>query len=319
MPDFDHREKKLEEAIEYYLTTEGGYIKGSASSYDKERALEPQTLLTFIKNTQPKEWERYQTIYGSGSDKALVERFCKEVRQVGFIHALRQGITDRGIKFRLAFFKPETGLNEQTSWLYEQNILSCTRQVHYSSRNNNSLDMVLFLNGIPIVTLELKDQLSGQDVSDAIKQYKYDRSPTEPIFDFPNRALVYFAVDLQEVYMTTRLEGGNTYFLPFNQGSGGAGNVGGAGNPVREDTFTIAYLWENVLYKDRLLEILQKFIHLKKETKKDEAGRKTEKKSIIFPRYHQLDVVRKLLSDVKECGSGRNYLVQHSAGKCPTK
>lgn len=314
MPDFDHREKKLEEAIEYYLTTEGGYIKNGVNSFDKELALEPHTLLTFIRDTQPKEWGKYQTIYGYGSDKAFIDRFCKEVRQVGLIHVLRQGITDRGIKFRLAFFKPETGLNEQSLRLYEQNILSCTRQLHYSSRNNNSLDMVLFLNGIPIVTLELKDQFSGQDVNNAIEQYKHDRSPAEAIFDFPNRALVHFAVDLKEVYMTTHLESGNTYFLPFNQGLGGAGNVGGAGNPAQEDNFAIAYLWKNTLYKDRLMEILQKFVHLEKKTKKDKLGKKTERKSIIFPRYHQLDVVRKLISDVKGNGSGTNYLIQHSAG-----
>jgi len=314
MPDFDHKEKKLEEAIEHYLNEYGGYIKGDEISFDKDLALEPQTLLSFIGTTQPKEWTRYQTIYGSGSEKALIDRFCKEVRQVGLIHTLRQGITDRGIKFRLAFFKPETDLNEQTLELYKQNILSCTRQLHYSNRNNNSLDMVLFLNGIPIVTMELKDQFTGQNVSNAINQYKYDRSPTEAIFDFPNRALVHFTVDLKEVYMTTRLESGNTYFLPFNQGSGGAGNVGGAGNPAREDNFAIAYLWENTLYKDRIMEILQKFVHLEKKTEKDKSGKKTEKKSIIFPRYHQLDVVRKLLLNVKETGAGRNYLIQHSAG-----
>ena len=314
MTDFDHREKKLEEAIEHFLTTDGGYIKGSSNSFDKELSIETNTLLTFIKNTQPKEWDKYLAIYGSGSDKAFIDRFCKVVRQVGLIHALRQGIVDRGIKFRLAFFKPETGLNEQTVKLYEQNVLSCTRQLFYSNRNKNSLDMVLFLNGIPIVTMELKDQFSGQDVTDAIKQYQYDRSPTEAIFDFPNRALVHFAVDLKEVYMTTRLESGNTYFLPFNQGLGGAGNVGGAGNPTREDNFAVAYLWENVLYKDSLMEILQKFVHLEKTTKKDKSGKKTEKKSIIFPRYHQLDVVRKLLLDVKVNGSGKNYLTQHSAG-----
>ncbi len=314
MPDFDHKEKKLEEAIEHYLITEGGYVKGNAGAFDRELALDTDTLLSFIKTTQPKEWSKYQTIYGAGSERAFIERFCKEVKQSGLIRILRKGITDRGIKFRTTFFKPETKLNEQTIKLYEQNILSCIRQLHYSSRNNNSLDMVLFLNGIPIITMELKDQFTGQDVSDAQNQYKYDRSPAELIFDFPNRALVHFTVDLQEVYMTTRLEGGNTYFLPFNQGSCGAGNVGGAGNPTAEDNFAIAYLWENVLYKDRLMEILQKFIHLEKKTKKDKSGKVTEKKSIIFPRYHQLDVVRKLLEDVKDHGPGKNYLIQHSAG-----
>jgi type I restriction enzyme R subunit len=312
--DFDHKEKKLEEAIEHFLTTEGGYVKGELYAYDKEHALEPATLLAFIKETQPKAWAKYETIFGIASDKSFLTRFSKEVSQVGIIQALRQGIKDHGITFRLAYFKPETGLNPEATELYEKNILTCTRQVHYSTRNNNSLDIVLFLNGIPLATLELKDQFSGQDVHNAIKQYKYDRSPVEPIFDFPNRTIVHFAVDLNQVYMTTKLEGGNTYFLPFNQGSGGAGKVGGAGNPAREDNFAIAYLWENTLYKDRFLEILQKFVHLEKKTTKDKAGNKTEKKTIIFPRYHQLDVVRRLLKDVKENGSGKNYLIQHSAG-----
>ena len=314
MPDFDHREKKLEEAIEYYLTTFGGYAKGDPSEFEKDIALDVGTLINFVQTTQPKEWERYHVAYGGGCEKAFIDRFCKEVKQVGLIHALRQGITDRGIKFRLAYFKPETGLNEKTLALYEQNVLTCTRQLHYSGRNNNSLDMVLFLNGIPVVTMELKDQFSGQDVEIAIKQYMYDRSPAEAIFEFPNRALVHFAVDLKDVYMTTKLEGGNTTFLPFNQGKGGAGNIGGAGNPARDDNYAVAYLWETVLYKDSLLEILQKFIHLDTKTKKDKQGKKTEKKNIIFPRYHQLDVVHKILTDVKQNGSGKNYLVQHSAG-----
>jgi type I restriction enzyme R subunit len=301
--EFNHREVKLEEAIEHFLTLEGGYLKGDPSSYNKELALDTKTLLSFIQATQPKEWKRYGDIYGYSAEKAFLDRFCKEVRQLGLIRILRQGITDRGIKFRLAFFRPETGLNEETQELYEKNILTCTRQLHYSTRNNNSLDMVLFLNGIPIITLELKDQFTGQDVNNAIEQYKYDRNPSEPLFEFPNRALVHFAVDLKEVYMSTHLEGANTYFLPFNQGRGGAGNIGGAGNPPREDNFTIAYLWEHVLYKDRLMEILQKFIHQEKKSN-----------SIIFPRYHQLDVVRKILNKVKEHGAGRNYLIQHSAG-----
>ena len=313
MSDFDHKEKKLEEAIEYYLTTEGGYVKGDGSAFNRERALDTDTLMNFIKTTQPKDWNKYINISSKG-EKDFIDRLCKEIRQVGIIQALRQGITDHGTKFRLAFFKPETGLNPETLKLYEQNVLTCTRQLHYSTQNNNSLDMVLFLNGIPIVTMELKDQFSGQDVQNAIKQYKYDRSPGEPIFDFPNRALVHFAVDLKEVYMTTRLEKGGTYFLPFNQGRGGAGNIGGAGNPAIYGNFSIAYLWENVLYKDRLMEILQKFVHLEKIDAKDKSGKNIVQKNIIFPRYHQLDVVRRLLQDVKTNGSGSNYLIQHSAG-----
>lgn len=312
MSDFDHKEKKLEEAIEYFLITYGGYTKGGGGSYDKKMALDPYLLLLFIRDTQPKKWAQYQAIFGDKSDQSFLQRVCKEIRQVGIIQALRQGIIDHGIKFRLAYFKPETGLNDDTIKLYDKNILTCTRQLHYSPSNNNSLDMVLFLNGIPIITMELKDQFSGQNVDHAVKQYKYDRNPAEPIFEFPTRTLVHFAVDLSDVQMTTRLQGGKSYFLPFNQGSGGAGNVGGAGNPVNDSDYAISYLWENVLYKDRLLEILQKFVHLKKGDEK--GGKKLENRSIIFPRYHQLDVVRKLLADVKEYGAGRNYLIQHSAG-----
>ena len=181
------------------------------------------------------------------------------------------------------------------------------RQFHYSpSDTQNTIDIVLLLNGIPIAALELKDEFSGQNVDDAIYQYKKDRDPRDPIFAFNQRLLVYFALDLAQVFMTTQLAGAATYFLPFNQGSNGAGEVGGKGNPPNPDNFMTAYLWENVLRKDRLMEILQKYIHL--DVKKD--GRK----SIIFPRYHQLDVVTKLLADVKANGTGKNYLIQHSAG-----
>jgi len=315
MPDFDYRELKLEEAIEYYLCTEGGYIKGDPTKYNREVALDVDTLISFIKSTQPKSWEKYQVIYGVNSEKAFIDRFCKEVRQVGLLKALRQGITDRGIRFRLVYWKPETNINEETVRLYEQNILHCTRQLHYSLSNENSIDMVLFINGIPVVTMELKNQFTGQTLEDAMDQYRTKRSPADPIFDFRNRALVNFCVDLYEVMMTTRLMGDKTYFLPFNQGSNGAGNVGGKGNPSRDDNYTTAYLWENVLKKDKLLEILHKYMHLAKETVIDKkTGEKSLKETLIFPRYHQLDIVTKLLANVKENGPGKNYLIQHSAG-----
>ena len=312
--DFNYKEIKLEEAIEHFLTTEGGYIKDDGRGFDRMLALDVSTLIRFVETTQPKEWGKYQTIYGASSTKAFVDRLCKEVRQSGIIKILRQGIIDRGIKFRLAFFKPETNINEETVKLYAQNILTCVRQLHFSVTSEKSLDMVLFMNGIPIVTLELKNQFTNQTVEDAKEQYMSDRSASEPIFEFRNRVLVHFAVDLNDVYMTTKLSGSDTYFLPFNQGSQGAGNVGGAGNPASEDNFPTAYLWEKVLKKDTILEILHKYLHLEKKEDKDKNGKKTIKESIIFPRYHQLDVVNKLLFDVKTNGSGKNYLIQHSAG-----
>lgn len=311
MSDFDVKEKRFEQDIEEYLITKGGYIKGSSKNFNRELALDTNTFISFIKNSQPKTWERYEKIYGSDSEKQVVDRFCREVKMVGLLRVLRQGFTDRGIKFKVVFWKPETSINPTTIEQYNSNILHCTRQLYYSLINKNSIDIVLFLNGIPVVSMELKCQFTGQNTSNAIEQYKFDRSGKESLFTFKERILVHFAVDLSRVYMTTRLEGEKTYFLPFNQGSNGAGNVGGQGNPINENGYDTSYLWETVLCKDRLLEILHKYLHLQIE--RNEKGEiKSEK--MIFPRFHQLDVVTKLLKDVKEKGSGHNYLIQHSAG-----
>lgn len=311
MPDFDYKEKRFEQDIEEYLTTKGGYEKGDPKAFDRKLALDVNTFVAFIKNSQPKAWERFERIYGAESEKQIVDRFCREVKMSGLLKVFRQGFTDRGIKFRAVFWKPETTINSTTMAQYNANILHCTRQLHYSLQNENSIDIVLFVNGIPVVSMELKCQFTGQDTSDAIRQYKFDRAGKDALFEFKNRVLVHFAVDLSNVYMTTKLEGKSTYFLPFNQGSNGAGNVGGKGNPVNPDGYDTAYLWEQVLCKDRLLEILHKYLHLQVE--RDENGN-VKSERMIFPRYHQLDVVTKLLADVKEHGSGRNYLIQHSAG-----
>lgn len=311
MPDFDYKEKRFEQDIEEYLTTKGGYIKGNPKVFDRSLALDVNTFVSFIKTSQPKAWERFEKIYGADSEKQIVDRFCREVKMVGLLKVFRQGFTDRGIKFRAVFWKPETTINPTAVAQYNANILHCTRQLHYSLHNENSIDIVLFINGIPVVSMELKCQFTGQNTDNAIKQYKFDRATKDTLFEFKNRVLVHFAVDLSNVYMTTRLEGANTFFLPFNQGSNGAGNVGGKGNPVNPDGYDTAYLWEQVLCKERLLEILHKYLHLQIEYD-DKGNVKSER--MIFPRFHQLDVVTKLLADVKENGSGRNYLIQHSAG-----
>ncbi len=315
MSDFDYREKRFEDDIEASLLTAGGYEKGASTAFDRALALDRGTFLRFLKASQPKEWERYEKLYGADSERQAVDRFCREVKMVGLLKVLRQGFTDRGVKFRAVFWKPETGLNEKSVAQYEANILHCTRQLHYSLSNENSIDIVLFLNGIPVVSMELKCQFTGQNTANAIAQYKFDRAGNDAIFEFKNRVLVHFAVDLENVYMTTRLMGDKTYFLPFNQGSNGAGSVGGRGNPTPEHGYATAYLWENVLKKERLLEILQKYLHLAKDVKENKAtGEKTTVETMIFPRYHQLDVVTKLLADVKANGSGQHYLIQHSAG-----
>lgn len=311
MSDFDVKEKRFEQDIEEYLTTQGGYIKGNPKFFDRELGLDKATFISFLKDSQPKTWERYEKIYGTDSEKQVIERFCREIKMVGLLRVLRQGFTDRGIKFRAVFWKPETSINATAVKQYESNILHCTRQLHYSLNNENSIDIVLFVNGIPIVSMELKCQFTGQSTANAIEQYIFDRAGKDAIFTFKERVLVHFAVDLSRVYMTTRLEGAKTYFLSFNQGSNGAGKVGGQGNPINEDGYDTAYLWESVLCKDRLLEILHKYLHLQIE-RDDNGDIKSER--MIFPRYHQLDVVTKLLEDVKENGSGKNYLIQHSAG-----
>lgn len=311
LSDFDYKEKRFEHDIEEYLTTKGGYEKGNSKSFDRKLALDVNTFTTFIKKSQPKQWERFEKIYGADSERQIIDRFCREVKMVGLLKVFRQGFTDRGIKFRAVFFKPETTINPLTMAQYNANILHCTRQLHYSLQNENSIDIVLFINGIPVVSMELKCQFTGQNTDNAIKQYKFDRATKDALFEFKKRVLVHFAVDLSNVYMTTKLEGANTYFLPFNQGSNGAGNVGGKGNPVNSDGYDTAYLWEQILIKDRLLEILHKYLHLQVE--RDEKGN-VKSERMIFPRYHQLDVVTKSLADVKKNGSGRNYLIQHSAG-----
>ena len=305
MQDTLLKEKNFEEAIENYLITKGGYEKGVPEHLNRASALDEDTFLRFIKTTQPREWEKHCKNYPTNPEQALLKRFQDEVSATNLLQVLRHGFKDRGVKFYPCFFKPETTLNPETVERYNQNILHCTRQMKFSLLDERSIDIVLLLNGIPVVSMELKNQFTGQDVSNAINQYKFDRATKDKMFEFKQRVLVHFAVDLYNVFMTTRLQGAGTYFLPFNQGSNGAGNVGGKGNPIVEDDYMTSYLWKRVLTKDSLMEILHKYMHLQA---------KDGKETMIFPRYHQLDVVTKLLADVKENGSGKNYLIQHSAG-----
>lgn len=314
----DYKEKRFEEDIESFLLNNGGYVTGNMMSYDAEKAIDMQTLIAFIKSSQPKQWERYLRNYKDDAENKLYKRLNEEVENNGLIHVLRNGINDRGVKLNIAYFKPESSLNPDTLKLYNNNILTCTRQFAYSTEGTNkTIDMVLSLNGIPLVALELKNQITGQAVENAKTQFMYDRNPKELVFQFNKRILVYFAVDLYEVWMTTKLDGKNTFFLPFNQGSNGAGNIGGAGNPENKDGYATSYLWEEVLVKDKLMDIIQRYIHLEVKSKtviKNGKEKKETSKRIIFPRYHQLDVVTKLIEDVRANGSGENYLIQHSAG-----
>ena len=310
-------EKQFESNIEAFLISPaGGYKKSTDAGYtlSSGMALDIQTLVGFVKATQPVMWQRFEKQCNSDPYRKFYKCFEDAVQMDGLLSVMRHGFKHRGMNFRVCYFKPESTLNDVAVKRYEQNVCQCIRQWHYSEQNNNSVDMMLAINGIPVVAIELKNQLTGQTVDNAKLQWQYDRDQREPAFWLNHRILAYFAVDLYEAWMTTELKGTDTYFLPFNQGSNGAGNDGGAGNPQAEDdNYVTSYIWENVLQKDSLLEIIQKFISFEVKTEKKD-GKNVTKKRLIFPRFHQLDVVRKLIADVRENGSGKNYLIQHSAG-----
>lgn len=331
------KEKNLEEDIESFLCSpEGGFFKcddrhsllyvedGTYQMVDggymehRDRALDAATLVNFIQTTQPKAWDRFERMCNSDSTAKFAKVFNDAVDRLGMVAVLKHGFKHRGIPFKVVFFKPESGLNESAADHYAKNVCRCIRQFHFAETGNQTIDMVLDVNGIPLVGIELKDQFTGQDVENAMRQWREDRDPRCRCLKFNTRMVAFFAVDLENVYMTTKLEGAKTFFLPFNQGSAGAGNDGGAGNPANPDGYATSHLWEVALQKDSLLDIVNKFLHLevKEETELDARGNevKRKKERIIFPRYHQLDSVRKVIADVRANGTGKNYLVQHSAG-----
>lgn len=324
----DKSEKRFERDIESFLISpQGGYTQFNGQDadgnwlhnrqHDVARCIYMDVLCEFIAKTQPKEWAKYTRYYGDKATEKLYHRLETTITNQGLLHVLRNGIEDMGCKLRVCYFKPESWLNPEALERYEANILGCTRQFRYSTGNTNTIDMVLSVNGIPVVALELKNQLTGQDCACAINQYKNDRSSKEFAFRPNHRFLVYFAVDLYEVWMTTQLADGGTRFMPFNQGSNGAGQSGGAGNPANPNGYVTSYLWEEVLQRDSLLDLIQRFISNVKEketVEKNGVVKTIIKEKMLFPRYHQYDVVRKVLADVKQNGPGKNYLIQHSAG-----
>ena len=254
MDNNDLKERDFEAYIEHWLTTEGGYTKGDQATYDKERAIDLKTLIKFLRLTQTKKWELYEKKYGLQTEDRLFNVLQDKIHERGLIWVLRNGIDDLGFKFKLVYFEPASPLNEELNLKYSQNIMECTRQFAYSTQNHNTIDMVLSVNGIPVVALELKNQLTGQNVENSRHQWMNDRDQREEIFQFNHRILAYFGVDLYEAIMATELRGEKTFFMPFNQGSNGAGNVGGKGNPeAPEGKYTTSYLWERVLNRRMLL------------------------------------------------------------------
>ena len=290
-----------------------GYNKRLSEDYDRALCIIPRDVLDFVLATQPQVWKKLTQHHGEDVKERFLKRLSTEIRSRGALDVLRTGIKDMGCRFRLAFFHPASGLNEETRRLYMGNLFSVVRQLHYSEKNNKSLDLALFLNGIPIFTAELKNPLTGQTVQDAIHQYRTDRDPREPLLAY-GRCLAHFAVDPELVYVATHLAGTQTRFLPFNQGK-----YGGAGNPPvppHRNGYPTSYLWEETWAPDSVLDLVRQFVYEVQE--EDEKGGKTGKRFLIFPRYQQLDCVRKLVVDAREQGTGRRYLIQHSAGSGKT-
>ena len=305
-----HSEAAFETVIEAHLL-ENGYVPIEREGFDRERAIFPETVLAFIRETQPKEWAKLEALHGDKTGEQVLGDLCKWMDTHGALATLRHGFKCYGRTLHAAYFKAAHELNPDLEARYAANRLGLTRQLHFSPRAEQSLDVTLSLNGIPLATVELKNPLTGQRVEDARRQYKQDRDPREPIFAFKRRTLVHFAVDTESVLMTTRLAGTATRFLPFNKGCDGA-----AGNPPDPAgrTYRTAYLWEEVLQRDSLLDLLARFIHLQIDEKRDDQGRKVKTESMIFPRYHQLQAVRMLVAAARSEGVGHNYLVEHSAG-----
>ena len=287
----------------------GGYLRRRPDDYDRGLCLIPADVIDFLLATQPKVWAKLKQHHGADVKPRFLGRLSREIARRGALDVLRNGVKDSGCKFRLAYFRPASGLNEELQRLHAANLFAVVRQLRFSEQGDKSLDLALFLNGIPIFTAELKNPLNGQDVEDAIRQYKNDRDPREPLFAY-GRCLAHFAVDPELVFVTTRLAGPQTRFLPLNQG-----RFGGAGNPPVPPTregFPTDYLWERIWARDSVLDLIRQFIH--EVEAEDERGRKTGARFLIFPRYQQLDCVRRLVDHARNHGPGERYLIQHSAG-----
>ncbi|MBL0047036.1 MAG: type I restriction endonuclease subunit R [Bacteroidetes bacterium] len=310
MSNSQTKEIAFEKSIEQVLLS-NGYVSFPSTTFDKEKAIFPETFVAFIQATQVKEWNKLHSILGDNTANQIIYDLTKWIELHGILSTLRHGFKCYGKQLQLAYFKPSHSMNAEVLERYDKNVFAITRQLYYSTRSKNSIDMVLSVNGIPLITLELKNPLSHQNINHAKHQYRNDRDPRELIFEFKKRTLVHFAVDTDVVEMSTRLAKEATYFLPFNKG-----NRGGAGNPVDEEglSYKTGYLWKEVLQKDSLMDILGKFIHLQTDVKFTEDGRKIKKETMIFPRYHQLQAVRKMIHTSLKDEVGTNYLIEHSAG-----
>ncbi|MEA0657238.1 type I restriction endonuclease [Xanthomonas campestris pv. campestris] len=315
-----HTEHAFETAIEFGLLASGVYQMRQPADYDETLALFPADVIGFLKDSQPSRWQQLETLLGVRTQATVLEALTKELEIKGALHVLRHGFKCYGKTLRLAYFRPNSGMNPEAAARYAHNRLTITRQLSFTSvlkRPDGKprrcvIDVTLAVNGLPMVTAELKNLQTGSRASEAIHQYQHDRDERDRLFAFTQRALVHFAVDPDEAWMTTRLKGRETVFLPFNRG-----HAHGAGNPPVPGNWKTHYLWDEVLNADSLLDILQRFMHLEikeRQIATDKGVRTVRKETMIFPRYHQLDAVRRLVGHARAHGSGHNYLVQHSAG-----
>ena len=311
-------EKEYQRYIIERLVGEHGYVERKNFCFDAKFAMDREMLFKFLDETQPETMASLRKVFRDKTEDTVVAAINTELtkNRGSLIDALKHGVEIANYKLVLFFRKPASGLNRELVARYEKNIFSVMEEVW--ATDDERADLVVFINGLALMSFELKCNFAGQSYHDAILQYREARDPNARLFRFKAGCLVNFAMDLNEVYMTTRLAGKGTYFLPFNMGKG-SGVETGKGNPVFEDKYSVSYMWEDILSKDTLTELITRFVFIERHAERDEVtGKEREKENVIFPRYHQLDVIRKLLADVRVNHTTQNYLIQHSAGSGKT-
>lgn len=311
-------EKEYQHYIMDELVKHGYVIRNAKTDYDRAFAMDRGMLFKFLQNTQPEAMDALTKIYKDKTEDTVISFLNAEMTKErgSLLNVLKNGIEISNQKLNLLYRKPATTFNKEANRLYNENIFSVMEEVVISDKER--IDLVIFVNGLAVISMELKCNHAKQSYHDAITQYRTERDPKNRLFRFKAGCLVNFAMDLDEVYMATKLDGESTFFLPFNMGNG-TGIEAGAGNPIFKDKYSVSYMWEDILTKDTLVELITQFVFIDRTEEKDEdTGRKKVKEKLIFPRFHQLDVIRKLLADIYVNKSSLNYLIQHSAGSGKT-
>lgn len=311
-------EKEYQHYIMDELVKHGYVIRNAKTDYDRAFAMDRGMLFNFLQNTQPEAMDALTKIYKDKTEDTVISFLNAEMTKErgSLLNVLKNGIEISNQKLNLLYRKPATTFNKEANRLYNENIFSVMEEVVISDKER--IDLVIFVNGLAVISMELKCNHAKQSYHDAITQYRTERDPKNRLFRFKAGCLVNFAMDLDEVYMATKLDGESTFFLPFNMGNG-TGIEAGAGNPIFKDKYSVSYMWEDILTKDTLVELIAQFVFIDRTEEKDEnTGRKKIKEKLIFPRFHQLDVIRKLLADIYVNKSSLNYLIQHSAGSGKT-